>query len=257
MHQNDEAVAPVGRLRALVLQKYSSTSEGPHRRVKPQQFASYISAYKYYLHGVVPQPPLGPWVDLGCGQGSLLCLAIQQGYTEVLGLDASEEMVASARAAGVPVELADVTHWLATESPHKWGVVSAFDFLEHFSRERGFELLAHMRRILLPEGVCILQMPNANSPWCYGVMAGDLTHEAAYCPASIAQMAKLAGFAHCEVREMGPPPGTPARLVRRLLWMGIRCLYKFLNLVETGTDNGDVYSRVMLVRLWGEAENRR
>src|ERR1019366_2101882 len=101
------------------------------------------------------------------------------------------------------------------------------------------------------EGVCLLQLPNALSPWAYGVMASDLTHETAYSPASISQLAKLAGFSSCEVRELGPPLGTPIRSVRRMLWRLVRLVYQFANLVETGGGASGVFTRVMLARLSG------
>jgi SAM-dependent methyltransferase len=239
-------------LRSLVIEKYSSTSDGTHRPIAAEWSARQSSAFKYYLRGLIPQPARGPWLDLGCGQGLLLRFATQQGYDHVLGVDASEEMLASARQAGMPVQFADVFQWLAEAPSQQWAVVSAFDFLEHFSREQGFDLLRHIRRILAPDGVCLLQMPNAASPWSYGMMASDLTHETAYSPSSISQLAKLAGFAHCEVRELGPPPGTFFRQIRRALWFGLRSAYRFANLVETGTAGGGVYTRVMLAKLSGE-----
>ncbi len=238
-------------LRPLVLAKYSSSSEGPHRRMSAGQRESQISAYKHYLKHWLPKPPCGPWVDLGCGQGVVLQLALQQKYTDVLGIDASEEMLVSAREAGVPVELADVRTWLSSAPDRSFKIVSAFDLLEHLSRDDGYQMLCQIRRILQPDGVCLLQMPNAASPWSYGVMASDLTHETAYSPFSISQLAKLAGFAACDVKEIEPPPGKVTRQLRRLLWRGVRQIYRFANLVETGSAAGGVYTRVMLAKLWG------
>ena len=246
-----EPSVPRQDLRSVVLQKYSSSNDGPHRRMSSVRSASWMSAYRYYLKGCLPNPPSGPWVDLGCGQGALLQFAQQQGYTGILGVDASKEMLGIASETGMPVELGDVREWLAAAPSEYFKIVSAFDLMEHFSRDDGFDMLRQIRRILEPNGVCLLQMPNAASPWCHGVMASDLTHETAYSALSISQLAKLAGFAFCEVKEMGPPPGTAVRQIRRLFWFGLRQIYRFANLVETGSAAGGVYTRVMLVKLWG------
>jgi len=252
--ENTIASTSAEELRSLVLQRYSSSSEGTHRPMTPEQYTKQITAYSYYLRGCLPSSPKGSWLDLGCGQGTLLRFALQQGYADVVGIDASEEMLQSAAGAGARVELADVRHWLASAPSRRFNVVSALDLLEHFPKEQGFELLRQMRRVLLPEGVCLLQMPNAVSPWSSGVLANDLTHVSAYSPASIAQLAKLAGFTNCRVTEMGPPPGTIIRQARRVLWTAVRNLYRFVNLVETGSAAGGVYTRVMLVKLWGERD---
>jgi hypothetical protein len=125
--------------------------------------------------------------------------------------------------------------------------------LEHFSKDQAFQILCEIRRVLRPDGICFLQMPNADSPWAYGTTAGDLTHEAVYSPHSIRQLARLAGFSSCDVRELGPPPGTVFRQIRRALWRGIRLVYGFVNIVETGSLGSSVFSRVMMVRLSGGA----
>jgi SAM-dependent methyltransferase len=241
-------------LRELLLERYISTSAGVHRPLTPRDLQSSQSALRHYLRDWVPVPASGGWLDLGCGQGTLMRLARSLGYEEVVGIDISSEMLISPTADGLAVVRDDIAKYLSNCQDARWAVVTAFDVIEHFPKEEGFNILKEIRRVLRPEGVCLLQLPNAGSPWAYGVMASDLTHEAAYSPASISQLAKLAGFSHCEVRELGPPPGTLMRSVRRMLWRFVRLLYQFTTLVETGGGTSNVFTRVMLVRLSGGAE---
>ena len=176
-------------------------------------------------------------------------LAYSLGYEEVLGIDLSAEVVAAAIAEGLNVRQMDIAEYLAHCPDARWSMVTALDVIEHFPRERGLWILQEIRRVLCPEGICLLQLPNALSPWAYGIMASDLTHEAAYSSQSICQLAKLAGFTRGEVRELGPPPGGMLRWFRRRLWRLLRLLYRTANLVETGSCGDGVFSRVMLVKL--------
>lgn len=245
--------APAGSapdtLRERVLAAYVSTSPGPHRPMGAAEVAKYGRAYRYHLRGWLPASRQGGWLDLACGQGSLMQLARALGFAPVLGVDLSEEMLGPCRAAGLQVEADDVMAFLARTPDAAWSVVTAFDLLEHLPRDDGFQLLGEIRRVLAPGGTCILKLPNATSPFGFYVTASDLTHEAAYSPVSLAQLASLAGFRSCELREVGPAPTTPLAVVRWVLWRALRLGYGLAYRVETGSAHGGVYSQVMLARL--------
>jgi SAM-dependent methyltransferase len=176
-------------------------------------------------------------------------LALSYGYADVFGVDVSEEMLLACRERNLIVEQADVWDYLARSPNARWQVVSAFDLLEHFPKEQGYRLLREIKRILAPQGICLLKLPNAGSPWGNSVTASDLTHEAAYTSFSLIQLARLAGFRECEIREVGPAPGSAASAVRGLLWRGLRQAYAGMNLIETGSVGSGIYSQVMMGRL--------
>src|SRR5205823_2591153 len=139
-------------------------------------------------------------------------------------------------------ECDDVWNYLERTPDERWNVVSAFDLLEHFPKEEGYRLLQEICRVLSPGGICLVKLPNAASPWGYSVTASDLTHEAAYSPCSLTQLAILAGFSGCGVREVGPCPGSMASTARRILWAGLRYLYAAMNIVETGSPGDGIYT---------------
>lgn len=240
------------RLRDRVLAAYVSSSPGPHRPVDAAAAERWVRAYRHHLRGAwLPRPRDGQdgWLDLACGQGSLMRLARGLGFGRVVGVDVSEEMLAPCRAAGLDVVAEDVLAFLERAPDSAWQVVSAFDLLEHLGRDDGFRLLAEVRRVLAPGGVCLLKLPNAASPFGFYVTASDLTHEAAYSPLSLAQLASLAGFRGCAVREVGPAPLGPLSIARWLLWRPLRACYGLAYRIETGAAHGGVYSQVMLARL--------
>ena len=240
---------PVQRttLRRRLLDGYMSTSAGLHRRITDASFEPFCRAHRYHLRGWMPRSGCR-WLDVGCGQGALMHLA-REVATELVGVDASAEMVAACRARGFIVEHADLWEYLARTPDARWDAVSAFDLLEHFSNDDGVRLLEEIRRVLAPGGVCLLKLPNAVSPWGASVFASDLTHEAAYTPLSLAQLAALAGFRRCEVREVGPAPVSPAAALRWVLWRGVRLVYAAVNRIEGGAAHGGVYTQVMTARL--------
>ncbi|MEW6731315.1 MAG: class I SAM-dependent methyltransferase [Acidobacteriota bacterium] len=236
-------------LREETLENYISSSVGPHRHLREADFLAFQRAYLYHLRGWLPLTQGQKWLDLGCGQGALMRLALSYGYEKVYGIDVSEEMLVACQSYGLNVECADVWHWLAGTADKQWNIVSAFDLLEHFPKEEGYRLLREIWRILAPYGVCLVKLPNAASPWGLGVTAADLTHEACYSPESLSQLAKLAGFSSCELREVGPFPGSTKAKLRHWLWAGVRRFYQALNVIETGSAGSRIYTRVMLGRL--------
>ena len=242
-------------LRQAVLAAYISSSRGIHRSVSPKDFDDYTRAYRWYLRGWIPAGAGKSWLDLGCGQGQLLKLATESGFA-ARGVDASQEMLASAERLGLQVGVGDAFATLAETPTASLDCVSAFDLVEHFVRDDGFRLLTEMHRILKPGGYALLKLPNAASPFGAGITADDLTHEAAYTPQTIVQLALVAGFSAGEVRELGPTPLSFSSRFRRLAWRIIAAGCSLYDTIETGRSRSSVYTRVMLVRLDAQAEMR-
>ena len=237
-------------LREAVLNGYVSSSSRIHYPLDQSEVVAFCRAHRYYLKNWLDEPPRESWLDLGCGQGLLMCLAHELGYSKVMGIDTSKEMLQLCTQKGLRVVQCDIFEYLKRSSSQSWQVVSAFDILEHFPKDQGFLILKEVARILKPNGCCFVKIPNAHSPWGLGITANDLTHEAVYTSATITQMARLAGFPHSAVREIGPVPHSFTSAIRRSLWSLLRFSLQLADTIETGASRTPVYSRVMLVRLW-------
>lgn len=238
-----------GSLRRAAIGTYLSRNSWAHRRLRQQDYVKYRQAYRWHLRGWLPTPAQGRWLDLGCGQGGLLSLARELGFLEVIGVDRSAEMVAAARELGFAVVEGAAELFLAKEPDASFAVITAFDLVEHLERDVAFGLLQDIRRVLVPGGVCILKLPNLESPWGAGIMGGDVTHEVGYAPAGIAQLAQLAGFERCSFREVGPSPTSIVSLCRACCWTVVKGLYAVVNAVETGSPGSGIHTRVMLAKL--------
>lgn len=100
----------------------------------------------------------GSWLDVGFGNGPLLLTAAEWGFTSV-GLDLRRSTVDAMRRLGIEAHCVDIT---ALEGHERFSVISMADVLEHMPfPSRG---LAAAHRLLRPDGILFVSMPNYNCP---------------------------------------------------------------------------------------------
>jgi 2-polyprenyl-3-methyl-5-hydroxy-6-metoxy-1,4-benzoquinol methylase len=99
----------------------------------------------------------GRWLDVGFGNGGLLELAAEWGY-EVLGIDTREQAVAAMQSRGFNATTINFHSVLDEEF---FDVISFFDVIEHLPFPK--ETLRHAKKMLKPEGVLVVSMPNMDS----------------------------------------------------------------------------------------------
>ena len=81
-------------IRDRLYQTYASQHAGYGHR------ESVILTYRRDIRPALPAPDRGPVVDLGCGQGEVVRLLVNDGY-DAQGIDVSQEQVAIAHKAGI------------------------------------------------------------------------------------------------------------------------------------------------------------
>ncbi|MEO5372983.1 MAG: class I SAM-dependent methyltransferase [Alphaproteobacteria bacterium] len=133
-------------------------------------------------------------LEIGCGTGLFLAYLAGRGVREFVGIDrdANLEPFLPAAAAG-HFEAVDAITFLERPGP-AFDRVALFDVLEHFSVEDGLHLLTALRPRMAPLGRVLVKVPNAGSPWGLQFQFGDLTHQAAFTPTSLRQLAGAAGW---------------------------------------------------------------
>src|SRR5262249_53138007 len=98
-------------------------------------------------------------LDVGCGSGTLLGLLKQRGF-QVRGVDFSAEAAAIAKSEnGVNVAVGSIEE--ARFSNRSFDIVTLFHVMEHVTNPR--RVLAEVARVLKPDGVVVLQVPNIES----------------------------------------------------------------------------------------------
>jgi SAM-dependent methyltransferase len=117
---------------------------------------------RVYLPFITPLAALHPEhaaLDLGCGRGEWLEL-LQEQHIKAAGVDLDDGMLAACRERGLDVQNANAISHLQAQPSQSLLLVTGFHLAEHLPFEVLQELIAQARRVLLPDGLLILETPN-------------------------------------------------------------------------------------------------
>ena len=203
--------------------------------------------FKARILPFLPRSPEARILELGCGQGRFLKFVEDCGYRNMVGVDVSAEQVEVARKLCSSAEVChgDVLDYLAECEPAD--VIVAIDLIEHLTKEELIHFLELTRQRLRPEGVLVLQTPNAASPLGLRQRYHDFTHEISFDRAALTNLLRLTGFEATMFLECGPVVHGVKSSIRWLAWKFIRLLIMGYMLVETGTVGSNIYTQVMVV----------
>lgn len=182
--------------------------------------------------------------DLGCGDGMLLRVFQEMGFSNLEGVDGSPEMIRLCQKHFPAVQLGDISAFLDGK-PERYDIIALFDVLEHFTREEGLDLLDRIAAALKPNGILLLQLPNGDSPFANSVFAADLTHESLYTPSSLTHLLAMAGLKMDSVKEQRPEPLGIVSTIRSFLWKMIHWIIHIYHRIETGGNASGIYTRVI------------
>lgn len=188
-------------------------------------------------------------LDLGCGHGSILHVAMRAGYRNLRGVDRSPEQVEEARRLGIPnVEQGDIMEEVERTAAESVDVVLTFDVVEHFTRDELLRLVDGVHRILRPGGRWIIHTPNAESPFFGRIRYGDITHEQAFTRTSMGQVLLSSGFRELRCFEDAPVVHGLKSGLRFVAWKLVRGALRAYLAAETGsTDRSVILSQNFLV----------
>lgn len=183
-------------------------------------------------------------LEIGFGSGSLLAWLREQG-ADLYGTELSRQGVALAAESGVTVldpSLAEVDSLAG-----RFGVVAAFDVLEHLTNEEIVVLLDKACALLRPGGFLMLRFPNGGSPFGRMIQHGDVTHVNVLTAAKLGQLIAGKPLAMVRIADAVVPVagGFALRamqrsrdLLRKGFELGLRALYGL---------NGPLHPNVVVV----------
>lgn len=178
----------------------------------PDDFYKSYAAYKRYQSPMVKAKHLR-WYDrefwapagctpdtsvleLGSGTGEFLAYLKRKGVKRFAGVERDRDAVAVMESGmDTHVHVGDLWEFLersATGEP--FDRVVMLDVLEHFDPVDGVRLLQAIKRVLAPDGLVVVRVPNMGSPWGGIHQFADLTHRAAFTANSLEQLALAAGY---------------------------------------------------------------
>lgn len=212
----------------------------------PSDFAKRAPYLRYIIRRHFPPDRNVAILDLGCGSGALLYFAASDGYTNLCGVDLSEEQVAVARRLSIEarLEVGDGKAVLERAPVASIDVIVAFDVLEHVEPEGVVSFLRLAKSRLRRGGRLILHVPNGESPFFGSVRYGDFTHFLAFTKSSVRQVLGAAGFSSIDCYEEKIVAHGVKSLIRRALWPLVRACLRAVTAIETG----DVGREAILTR---------
>lgn len=201
----------------------------------------------------LPSDTSGRCIDLGCGCGEALFMLEQRGFSDLHGVDLCQKELDQAQSylRSATLVCDNIVAYLAGQPAGSCQLVTAFNILEHLTKDDLYAVLRETSRVLAPGGKCIAVVPNAVSIFGGLTRHIDLTHEWAFTPNNFRQLAPLCGFdpAKTRFREWGPLPHGLTSTIRYALWQVIRAAIASYLMVEVANTKGGVYTMDMLVYL--------
>jgi SAM-dependent methyltransferase len=224
LHALGEELAQIRRENAAILRLLAGgegNGDGPGERPSPDSMISLTRQSLFSeiergsraevmtaLEGYVPlfAKVDGPVVDLGCGRGEFLELALRDGV-EAYGVDLDEDSVLGCLARGLDARREDLFEHLTWRPTQSLGGVFAAQVVEHLPAERLPELFSLAGRALRPGGVVVVETPNpATFATHIQSFWRDPTHVRPVPVAALSFAARTAGLVVQEVRFSSRPP---------------------------------------------------
>jgi 2-polyprenyl-3-methyl-5-hydroxy-6-metoxy-1,4-benzoquinol methylase len=200
-----------------------------------------LAQIREVLSRQLPENRQAKILDFGCGDGLLLSIAEQLGYSNLYGVDVAAGLVKIAQSrTKASIEFCNGLEYLKRAADQSLDVIIAFDVIEHFTRPELLEWSRQVFRVLRPNGRLLVHVPNGASPYYGKIRWGDLTHELAYTPTSLEQLLKPLGFHRFSAWEDAPVAHGLKSTIRAVLWKIVRAWDVFRLAIETGATRGHV-----------------
>ena len=210
-------------------------------------FKKNFSSWNYYYAKFLPLNRKAKLLDIGCGEGGFVYFLNKIGYSNVSGVDLSEEQIRLGQGLGIAgLQLADLREFLNSKK-ETFDCIIARDVIEHFTRQEAFDIVNQVNSALKPEGVFIMQVPNGEGINMSSIFYGDYTHEVAYSHLSARQLFLNTGFSEVASHPLGPVPHSLKGTVRYVLWKMREAFHRFWKVVETGNARGIFTSNLIAV----------
>ncbi|MCB9251221.1 MAG: class I SAM-dependent methyltransferase [Flavobacteriales bacterium] len=236
--------------REIFYKRYFSSQVG---KSDPSSFQKIFDEQKWHF-GKEIVPLFGPdtnlkYLDIGCGNGSLIAAAKEKGYVMGMGIDLSEEQVEIANKLGVSeVRKADLKD-LIKEGKPEFDLITGMDIIEHFSKDELTELVLDLRKILKPKGRLIFRTPNMDAPFTTVFAYGDFTHECLLNKSSALQLFNSCGYNKVKVDASMLTLKDPLKeMLRKTLWFFILWQIKIQLFASARTWHEVVFTPNLIIR---------
>ena len=166
-------------------------------------------------------------LELGCGDGSFLKDLLDDGYTNIRGVDLSTTYQYVVESELISFEYA--SQFVQKCPDASIDVIIALDVFEHIPYDELVNLLAIIKTRLTSKGFVIFRVPNMASPFALINYFGDVSHTTPFTELSIQQLAFNSGLRLVSVHpEPFAYPTRMSSIIRTLIWPIFKSIYVLL-----------------------------
>jgi SAM-dependent methyltransferase len=187
------------------------------RKVSPDYYAHYN--LPAYLVKVLPQSKSAKILDIGCGFGQTLRALSRMGYTNIHGVDISDDAVQHCRDSGLKVEVVTDLASYMEENRQAYDFILMSHVLEHIEKNLIIPYVKAIKSMLKENAQFMVMVPNAQSSTdCYWAYE-DFTHSTLFTTGSLYFVLAAGGFKEIEFVDPYCVEGVPffRRKVKLLL----------------------------------------
>lgn len=159
-------------------------------------------------------------LDLGCGRGEWLTILTQRQW-QARGVDLNASMVECCEKQGFEVHQQDALSCLKDLPDTSVSLISGFHIAEHIAFDELLEIISEAYRVLVPEGVLLLETPNPeNLTVGAHTFYMDPSHRHPLPPQLLQFAAQEQGFAQVDIRRLNGAarPENPMAFGDHLEW---------------------------------------
>ena len=143
----------------------------------------------------LPHNRYDSFLDIGCGEGSLLLFLKESGYQDLSGFDLSEENVKIAHKLSLDFvsqfNALDIAYYMEGKL---FDFIFLLDIIEHIPKQSVVDFLSIVLTRLKTGGTLIIQTPNMGSIYGNYLRYNDLTHEFGLTEKSILDLLLVSGL---------------------------------------------------------------
>jgi cyclopropane fatty-acyl-phospholipid synthase-like methyltransferase len=177
---------------------YTETIRRP--QLSPKEYRKVREHYSFNYGKFLPFSKDASILDLGCSEGLALAWLLDEGFSNVRGVDADHAAIARARRCfegRIPdgcLVVADILQEVLSQPDNSVDLILLFNVAEHFKKDDFIRLVKQSKRVIRDGGALIVQTLNTENPLNYCLFARDFTHEIPFTPNSLAQAMIMGGF---------------------------------------------------------------
>ena len=188
-------------------------------RGSESQIAQRLGQYIPLLESLEKNPGASA-LDLGCGRGEWLSVLTQRQW-QARGVDLNASMVERCKKQGFEAHQQDALSCLKALPSESVSLISGFHIAEHLAFDELLEIISEACRVLVPEGVLLLETPNPeNLTVGAHTFYMDPSHRHPLPPQLLQFAAQEQGFAQVDIRRLNGAarPENPMAFGDHLEW---------------------------------------